>query len=306
MSVSNDVIIHGKNIEIHALTNNTNGNTYAQYQLNFNPVLTLTNYQEHPEMRNSKDDEWEMCLIKATFWNTMPNITNNRNNNTLIFKIGVINHLVMFGDGNYTLQTINDEINYYLSANGLSLNLITFIPNLSTSKTRAILKPTLYIDFTNPTNTGIAQFLGFTGQILDNSAGVNNLIYMSNLEPKMNYYGDDAVLVEQIQVRVDIVNHRVYANKHNDNYAYPTDILYEMGVNSIPSTLQVERSNNFHYIKIKQQNGIPNLRISFTNQDGVLLPLNKEASVQLQLKRNMDMRVQKQVKPASKSIVYDI
>jgi len=305
MSVSNDTYIHGKNIELHVLTNNTSGNTYASYQLNFNPHLTLTNFMEHPEMRNSKDDEWEMSLIKTTFWNSMENIMAVRNNNTIKFLIASVPYTITLPNGNYSLQAINDEINYFLSANGLSLNLLVFVSNIATSRVKAIVKQTIQIDFTDVANLGIATFLGFTGQNLNNTGGVNIMSVSGLNEPLMNSYGADGLLIEQIQVRCDLVNHRVYANRHNENEAKQSAILYEYGINSSPSTLQVERNDSGHYIKIKTNNSIPNIRFEITNQDGVLLPLNKEATIQVQLRRNMDVRIQKNAYTSGRSIVYN-
>lgn len=303
-STTNDIVIHGKNIELYAITNTLNGNRYGNFQLDFNPNLTLTNLLEHPEMRNAKDDEWEMGLIKCGVWNTMLNVFASKGNNTFRFHISGVAHTITLADGNYTYASINDEINFYLSSLGLTVNLITFTPNTATSRLRIIVKPTIKVDFTLAQNLGIATFLGFTGQNIDNTLGVNNLIVVAPDEPQMNVFGSSNVLVETIQVRVNTVNHRVYTNGHNSTTATQNDILYEFGINSTPSTLQVERQMNSHYIKIRPVNTISSIRITFTNQDGVELPLNKEATCQLQLRRSMDYRIQKVAQNNGKTISF--
>ena len=292
---ANDLIIHGKSYEIHVITNTLNSNRYANFKLEFNPILTLTNLQEHPEMKNSRDDEWEMCLIKCSFWNTMNNVMASLGNNTFRYTVAGVPTTITLPDGNYTLQSINNAIDYYFATNGLSTGNLVFGVNTATSKANLLLKATYAVDFTHASNIGIALLLGFTGVNANNTAGVNVMIASAVAEPQLNYYGANRVLIETIQVRVDIINHRVYANQHNSINAERQDILYEFGISSSPATLQVERNQNSHYIKIRQMNEIPNMRISFTNQDGVELPLNKEATCQFQLRRNMEHRIQKAI-----------
>lgn len=300
MAQPNDVIIHGKYYEVHVITNQLSNNQYSDFLLQFSPDLVLTNLLEHPELRNSKDDEWEMGLIKCSFWNTMPNIMAALGNNTLTFTIAGVPHTITLQDGNYTYQSINDELNYWFSANSVATNSIAFTPHLPTSHLVIIMKPTFAIDFTLAGNVGIAAVLGFTGQTISNATGVIQT-YRSLAEPEFNRFGLTRTLVETIQIRVDAINHRVYSNGHNSVNALQQDILYEFGINSTPSTLQVERASVEHFVKMRQSNVIKNIRIRFTNQDGIVLPLNKEASVQLQLRRNMESRVQPVGRPVPRN-----
>ena len=289
--VRNDVIIHGKNIEIHALTNNIAPNRYASFELDFIPSLILTDNREHPEMKNSKEDEWEVGLLRTSVWNSMKNVLASLGNNTIRFLIGVVVHTITLQDGTYQLQSINDEINYYLSSNGISANKITFVPHTPTGKVLVVIAPTVSIDFTHASNIGLGLLLGFVGQNLNN-VGLNNLITLASAMPRLNYYGPNSILVEVIHVRIDIINHRVYANNHLTSTATKNDILYKFSLNSSPSSLQVERVDNQHYIKIRQSNEIKSIRYIFTNQDGIELPLENEATIQIQLRRSMDYRVQ--------------
>lgn len=301
---TNDVIIHGKNIEVFAITNNLNGNKYENFHLDFQPSLILTNIKEHPEMRNSKDDEWEVGLVKCSVWNSMPNILASRTNNTLTFTIAGVPYTITLADGNYNYSSINDEINLFLSANGLTSNLLTFFPNTATSRLRAIVKPTVAVNFTLAGNVGMATFLGFVGQNLNNTGGVNNMIVNGLQEPQMNVFGANGILLETIQIRCDIVNHRVYINGHTSSIATQNDILYEFAFNSSPSTLQIERASIEHFVKIRPVNTIDRIRLIITNQDGVELPLNKEATIQLQIRRNMEYRIQKIGTNNNKNISY--
>ncbi len=127
----------------------------------------------------------ELYAQACTVWYVTPNISLNLKNNNFTFIYNNVTYTIIFQDGLYSLDQVNDYISKYLISFGFRSNLLVLQGDYSTQKCVITFNDTnLQIDFT--TQNSIRTVLGFNAGVYPPVIQPTNYFVYGDNEAKFN------------------------------------------------------------------------------------------------------------------------
>lgn len=221
-----------------------------------------------PLLLSSHADEWEVCLLDMTTYNSIANILQDVNDEFMYEKDGH-STVVDLPSGAYEIEDINT---YLQNCVGGGADTFTLHANNNTLKTELKCVYPVLIDYTLPT---IMPLLGFTKQGADKR----------RLEPNIWHVSDetvDIIKVNVVQVKCNIV-HGSYKDGINDH------ILHTFYPTVPPGFKIVEKPTNLVYLPVNV-NRIDTIRISLVDQDDNIIDFrDEEITIRLHLRKRSSL-----------------
>ena len=123
--------------------------TSADFTTQYQPVLMLGGKASVEATKDDNEPKYEMALIAANLWNSIPNISASLyNNNIFTYSGGGPPINVVFDEGTYSFAQMQAVIAASLVANGYLATDIQLLPNTSTLKLGIQLAAGFSIDLT--------------------------------------------------------------------------------------------------------------------------------------------------------------
>jgi len=200
--------------------------------------------------------KYEAALLSLDTYNSIPNITENKNN---IFKYSTDNGItwknIALNTGAYELQAINNEIKRQIIANGDDESAFNIAANISRlTSIVTIENPSYKIDF--GVNNSIGQILGYSNIIIGHG------------------YNESTSIVNIMQVNSILVNIDIIMGSYVNGSQSPT--LYSFYPNVSPGYKIVERpSPSLIYYPLSRHD-ISRMRVWLTDQNGASIDLRGE------------------------------
>lgn len=217
-----------------------------------------------PHITLRKDVQWEVALLDFTSYNSIPNVTENTNNQ-LHFYTGKNDDGKLIGmrvaklrTGSYEIDEINYELRRQLGVENIEIRA-------NNSLLRAEIKSKLYIDFSQ--NCSLGSLLGFPS-----STGI--------LPPNKFYIGKDNVNIMKVNT-INITCNLIYGSYkdgHNEH------ILHTFYPTVPPGFKIVEKPHNLVYLPLSVTN-ISDIELNVLDQDGNFVDFRGEIlSVRLHIR----------------------
>jgi hypothetical protein len=200
--------------------------------------------------------DYEAALLSLDTYNSIPNITNNKNN---VLKYsnddGVTWKNIALDTGAYELQAINNEIKRQIITNGDDESAINIAANISRlTSIVSIENPRYKIDF--GVSNSIGLILGFKQVIIGHG------------------YNESPNIVNIMQVNSILVNLDIIMGSYVNGSQSPT--LYSFYPNVSPGYKIVERPNPSLIYYPLSRHDISRMRVWLTDQNGDLIDLRGE------------------------------
>jgi hypothetical protein len=230
----------------------------------------------HDSVILDPNKKYEAALLSLDTYNSIPNITENKNN---IFKYstddGITWKTITLNTGAYELLAINNEIKRQIIVNGDDESAFNITANISRlTSIVTIENPTYKIDF--GANNSVGSILGFNKTIIGHG------------------YNESTNIVNIMQVNSILVNIDIIMGSYVNGSQSPT--LYSFYPNVSPGYKIVERPNPSLIYYPLSRHDISRMRVWLTDQNGDLIDLRGET---------LTIRIHvREIK--SRSIEYDI
>lgn len=227
----------------------------SSYTVTLNSNSSILHTTLFPAIHLSKDKEWEAALLDFTTYNSIPNITEGKNNKFYYYKSknsnGTVDkpEIVSLSTGAYEITDINNVLQKKLGETNISLEA-------NNSLLKAELKSKYYVDFSQQDSIG--SVLGFPSST-------------KLLEPNKTHVGSDTVNIIQvnaINITCNIVQgaYSDGVNKHILHSFYPT---------VEPGFKIVEKPHNLVYLPLSTSH-ISDIVLNVLDQDGNLVDFRGE------------------------------
>jgi hypothetical protein len=210
----------------------------------------------HDSVMLDPNKEYEAALLSLDTYNSIPNITQNKNN-VLKYSIddGIAWKTITLNTGAYELQAINNEIKRQIIYNGDDDSAINLTANISRLTSIVnIENPRYKIDFSVENSLG--PVLGFNKVIISHG------------------YNESTNIVNIMQVNSILVNLDIIMGSYVNGSQSPT--IYSFYPNVSPGYKIVERPNPSLIYYPLSRHDISRMRVWLTDQDGDLIDLRGE------------------------------
>lgn len=211
----------------------TDGNAY-DFSTQLNPNLNL------------RDEFNEVGLYGLELWNSLPNISVSRNNQTFRYNNGTSwSSNLTIPQGAYSIPDLNTKIQDLINGNdGVGSN-ITLLPNYNTLKCDIVLLNSYQLDLSIG---NLHTLLGFNSQIVSISKSGESLVDISNGITSYN------------------VHCSLVSTTSSINSGTQSDVIYSFVPDVQSGALINQRVFNIIYVKLSQKN-ISQISIRLTDQD---------------------------------------
>lgn len=196
---------------------------------------------------NLGDEYNSVGLYGLEMWNSLPNISVSRNNQTFRYYNGSSwSGNLTIPQGSYSIPDINIKIQDLINANGGTGSNITLLPNYNTLKCDIVLANNYQLDLSIG---NLHKLLGFNSQIVSVSKSGENLVDISNG-------------ITSYQIHTSLVNTSSSISKGGQS-----DVIYSFVPDVQSGALINQKVFNIIYVKLSQKN-ISQINIRITDQDG--------------------------------------
>ena len=210
----------------------------------------------HNSVMLDPNKEYEAALLSLDTYNSIPNITENKNN-VLKYSTddGVTWKTITLNTGAYELQAINNEIKRQIISNGDDESAINITANISRLTSIVnIDNPRYKIDFS--VDNSLGPVLGFKKVTIGHG------------------YNESSNIVSIMQVNSILVNLDIIMGSYVNGSQSPT--LYSFYPNVSPGYKVVERPNPSLIYYPLSRHDISRIRVWLTDQNGDLIDLRGE------------------------------
>ena len=210
----------------------------------------------HDSVMLDPNKEYEAALLSLDTYNSIPNITANKNN---VFNYstddGITWKTITLNTGAYELQAINNEIKRQIIVKGDDESAINITANISRLTSIVnIENPRYKIDFS--VDNSIGPVLGFNKVVIGHG------------------YNESSNIVNIMQVNSILVNIDIIMGSYVNGLQSPT--IYSFYPNVSPGYKIVERPNPSLIYYPLSRHDISRMRVWLTDQNGDLIDLRGE------------------------------
>jgi hypothetical protein len=196
------------------------------------------------------DDDCLIAVHSLQMWNSLPNISVSRNNNTFRFYNGATwSSNITIPTGNYSIDDLNIAIQTLITTNGGVGSNIVITPNYNTLKSDILLKNSYRLDLSIGT---LYLVLGWAQAIVSVSGSGNELVDISNN-------------ITSYQIHCSLVDSSTSISNGSSS-----DVIYSFSPDKPAGNLLSKEIINLIYIKCNS-NYISSMRIYITDQKSNLL-----------------------------------
>jgi len=130
----------------------------------------------------------ELRLVKATIWNTTPNVFSGQNSEMSVV-VGGTTYNLSFPTGLYSAVSLNEHLSYLLTNEGLTSDVVEFIPDYSINKMVLNIKASSVSVIFQGT-TSIASVIGFNLGTYSTTASETSKVVVGQSTPLFNSIND--------------------------------------------------------------------------------------------------------------------
>lgn len=224
----------------------------ASYTVVLNSNTSTLHTSFFPPLYLPENKEWEAALLDFTTYNSIPNITEGKNNK-FYYRTNIINNeptqFVSFKTGSYEIDDINKVLQKKLGEKNIKIEA-------NNSLLKAEVTSAYYIDFSK--NESIGDILGFPKTT-------------PLLEPNKTHIGSKTVNINQINI-INITCNIIHGsyldgvNKH---------ILHSFYPSVEPGFKVIEKPHNLVYLPLNTSR-ISDIVLNVLDQDGNLVNFRGE------------------------------
>ena len=193
----------------------------------------------------------EIALIGCNMWYTWHNVSDKYNTNKLKYFNGKEWQIIIFPEGNYDFDDIQDYINDYFQTDDPPISIHA---NTVTLRTIVLLKPGFQIDLFQNSSGELYKIFGFEPQIINQS------------KAESKFKADITRGVDRILIHCSIVG-GTYEN------TFESDVIYSFVPNVTPGSILDIQPFHPIYLPLKEVT-IRKIRMRITDQNDRPIDLN--------------------------------
>lgn len=236
----------------------------SSYTVSIDSDSSVLRSQIFPAIDLDGHKQWEAALLDFTTYNSIPNVTENINNELHYYHTekdktnGANLKVIKLPTGSYEIEDINRKFQEYIGKDNIEIKA-------NNNLLKCEVKSKFYLDFSK--HKSIGSLLGFSAK-------------STILEPNKKHIGNEKVniiKVNTINITCNIIHgsYKNGENKHILHTFYPT----------VPVGFKiVEKPHNLIYLPLNTSR-ISDIELNVTDQDGKLVDFREEIiSIRLHIK----------------------